>query len=141
MITSILRPALVLGLWLAVAAASVIATPAQKAWAATGWQKLTQADLTVIWWQWLYSIPASQSPVLDDTGLNANSNQPYSDLLFLAGTLSSITINDDVFGIATRLIKVKAGTALFFPLLNVKTDNVCARPSLGGNCFDAEVPK
>jgi hypothetical protein len=122
---------------LLVAVLTVITPPlSQKTYAATGWQKLTEAELTVIWWQWLYSIPASQSPAIDDTGANAYSAQPYSDLLFLAGTLSSIMINGDVVGTATRSISVKDGTALFFPLLNVETDNVCARPNLGGNCFD-----
>jgi hypothetical protein len=75
---------------------------------------------TVIWWQWLYSIPASQSPAIDDTGANAYNGQPYSDLLFLAGTLSSIEVSGDLLGIATRSISVKEGTALFFRSLTLR---------------------
>jgi hypothetical protein len=117
---------------LAFVVVSVVTPLSQKTYAATGWQKLTQAELTVIWWQWLYSIPASQSPAIDDTGANAYNGQPYSDLLFLAGTLSSIEVSGDVLGIATRSISVKEGTALFFPLINIETDNVFLRPKLGG---------
>src|ERR1700747_1536443 len=74
---------------LAVAVSTVIAASSQNAYAATGWQKLTQDELTVVGWQWLLGIPASENPVLDDTGANAYSGQPYSDLLFLAGTFNS----------------------------------------------------
>jgi hypothetical protein len=110
---------------LAVAVSTVIAPPSHKAYAAPGWQKLTQAELTVVWWQWLYSIPASENPLLDDTGADAYNGQPYSDLLFLAGSAS---------GTVTRNISVKQGTALFFPLVNIEWDNECGRPNLGGNC-------
>jgi hypothetical protein len=127
---------------LAVAVSTVIAPPCQKAFAASSWQKLSQAELTVIWWQWLYSIPASQSPAIDHTGANAYNGQPYSDLLFLVGTLTSTDLpNGDVLSSETRSIKVKQGTALFFPLLNDEFDNVCARPSLGGNCLVPPMPK
>jgi hypothetical protein len=92
-----------------------------------------------VWWQWLYSIPASESPVLDDTGANAYSGQPYSDLLFLGGTfIVNQLANGDVLGKVTLSISVNSGTALFFPLLNTEYDNVCFRPSLGGNCYGAQ---
>jgi hypothetical protein len=103
---------------------SVITPPSEKAYAANSWQKLSQAELTVIWWQWLYSIPASQSPALDDTGANAYNGQPFSDLLFLTGTLSSTEVNGDVLGIATRSVSVKQGTALFFPIINDEFDTL-----------------
>src|SRR6516165_2343878 len=86
---------------LAFMAVLVITPPSEKAYAANSWQKLSQAELTVIWWQWLYSIPASQSPALDDTGANAYNGQPYSDLLFLTGTLTSTEVSGDVLGHAT----------------------------------------
>jgi hypothetical protein len=82
---------------------------------------LSQAELTVIWWQWVYSIPASDNPLLDDTGASAYVGQPYSDLLFPAGSF---------LGPVTRNISVKQGTALFFPLVNIEWDNVCNRPRL-----------
>jgi len=37
---------------LAVGAMSINGPLSQKAYAATGWQKLSQSELTVIWWQW-----------------------------------------------------------------------------------------
>jgi hypothetical protein len=119
---------------LAVLAMSNVGPPSQRAYASASWQKLTQAELTVIWWQWLYRVPASQSATFDDTGANAYNGQPYSDLLFLTGTLSSTVVGGDVLGSAMRSINVKQGTALFFPLLNDEFDNVCGRPSLGGDC-------
>jgi len=115
---------------LAFMAVLVITPPSEKAYAANSWQKLSQAELTVIWWQWLYSIPASQSPALDDTGANAYNGQPYSDLLFLTGTLTSTMVGGDVLSIETRSISVRQGIALFFPLINDEFDNVCARPRL-----------
>ena len=115
---------------LAVGAMSINGPLSQKAYAATGWQKLSQSELTVIWWQWTYSVPASQNPALDDTGANAYNGQPYSDLLFLTGTLSSTEVSGDVLGHATRSINVKQGTALFFPIINDEFDNVCNRPRL-----------
>src|SRR5262249_9511515 len=75
---------------------------------------------------------------------NAYVGQPYSDLLFLGGTFTTTTTNCDptmtncdVLGEVTRSISVKQGTALFFPIINTEVDNVCSRPNLGGNCFNA----
>jgi hypothetical protein len=105
----------------------------------TPWRNLTQAQLTAVWWQWAFSVPVSASPLFDDTGVNAYNGQPYSDLLFLAGTFIVQQLqNGDALGTVTRSITVKKGTAFFFPLLNSEFDNVCARPNLGGNCFGAE---
>ncbi len=102
----------------------------------TPWQNLTPSKLSAVHWQWLFSVPASQSPVNDPTGHNAFNGQPYSDLVFLAGTFAvQQLINGDVLGQVTRAISVKQGTALFYPLLDAEVDNVCARPNLGGNCF------
>ena len=36
---------------------------------------MTYADWGARWWKWLYGIPASVSPVLDDTGANAAQGQ------------------------------------------------------------------
>jgi len=105
----------------------------------TPWRTMTLAKLTAVWWQWSLGIPVSISPFFDDTGAHAYSGQPYSDLLFLAGTFSiSETSTGDQVGEVTRSITVKRGTALFFPLLNTEADNVCVKPHLGGNCFEQE---
>jgi hypothetical protein len=132
--------ALSMALGLSMAVAAVFVPLSQKAHAAstpTTCQNLTGSKLTAVWWQWLFSVPASLSPVIDATGAHAYNGQPCSDLLFLAGTFTITQLaNGDVLGEVTRTISVKQGTALFFPLINAELDNVCARPSLGGKtCF------
>jgi len=49
---------------------------------------LTLSQLTAVWWQWVLSIPVSDSPLVDETGAHAYSGQPYADLLFLCGTFT-----------------------------------------------------
>jgi len=80
--------------------------------------------LTAVWWQWLYSVPLDESPVVDATGANAFENQPFDDLIFLCGTYTATNVGNDVHGTATRSITVERGTAFFFPLINVEWDNV-----------------
>jgi len=69
------------------------------------------AELTAMWWQWALGIPASQNPLLDETGEFAGVGQPYkgSKVFFLAGLLGS--------GAAERSITVPEGTTFFFPLV------------------------
>jgi hypothetical protein len=131
--------------WAIVAAAAVtmvwaFSPPLQNAHAQsthTPWQHLTLSQLTAVWWQWAFSIPVSQSPWYDSTGAHAYSGQPYSDLLFLAGTFVLEPLaNGDVVGEVTRSLSVKQGTAFFFPLLNTETDNTCGTPHLAGPCFE-----
>jgi hypothetical protein len=116
-----------------------------RAAAPGGWQSLTETELTAVWWQWALGIPASTSPLFDSTGANAYVNQPFSGLLFLAGTFAVQELNDDVVGIVTRDITVIQGTALFFPLINTEYDEVCYLPGhFGGNCLglsDFPAPK
>jgi len=86
-----------------------------------------------VWWQWALGVQVSQSPLFDQTGVNAYNGQPYSDLLFLGGTfIVTQAQNGDVLGQATRSIAIRRGTALFFPLLNGEWDNVGFTPHLGG---------
>jgi hypothetical protein len=82
------------------------------------------SDLTVLWWQWIYSVPLSESPGFDPSGANAFENQPFDDLIFLAGTFTQQNVGNDVHGTATRRITVDSGTAFFFPLINTEWDNV-----------------
>ena len=110
--------------------------PARAASTQTPWQNLTPSKLTAVWWQWVFSVPVINSPLYDETGANAYSRQPYSNLLFLAGTFSIQQLqNGDLKGEVTRSINVKRGIAFFFPLINTEWDNICGRPNLGGNCF------
>lgn len=116
-----------------VASLIAVAVPASKvqAQALPNWQQLTQDKLSAVWWQWALGTPASKSPFYDDTGVNALFNQPYADLVFLAGTFSLTGLqNGDVLGKVTRSLSIRQGTALFFPLLNSEADNVCGTPRL-----------
>jgi len=119
---------------LAIAAAPVFAPLSQKAHADPTpplWQNLTQSQLTAAWWQWLYAIPASKSPVFDATGANAYNGQPFSRLFFLAGTFTTGPVNGNIVGQVTRKINVEQGTAFFFPLINFEADNIGCTPALG----------
>jgi len=72
------------------------------------------------WWQWAYSIPVADNPLFDETGAKAGTAQS-GPVYFLAGVIN-------VSGTAERTITVPAGKALFFPILNVETDNVGVDP-------------
>jgi hypothetical protein len=112
----------------AVVSLVLFSTPVEKAQAAsinTPWQKMTPAQLSAVWWQWALGQQTTNSPLFDDTGADAYVGQPYSDLLFLCGTISIQNLADgDVLGEVTRTITVKQGTAIFLPLLNNEWDNV-----------------
>jgi hypothetical protein len=71
------------------------------------------AELTAMWWQWVLGIPASESPLGDQTGEFAGVGQPYkgNKAFFLVGVSGS--------GSVERSITVPQGTAFFFPLVNV----------------------
>jgi hypothetical protein len=66
-------------------------------------------NLTAEWWQWEYSIPTPENPMLDPTGENCVVGQRGSTW-FLAGTIGG--------GAATRTCSVPAGVKLFFPIAN-----------------------
>jgi len=106
----------------------------------TPWRNLSLSQMTAVWWQWAFSLQVSVSPQFDPTGANAYSGQPYSDLLFLTGTITVNQPNGDILGQATRSITVKPGTALFFPLINNEWDNTCGSKHLGGPCSPGKFP-
>jgi hypothetical protein len=116
----------------AVVSLVLFCAPAEKAQAksdSSPWQKMTPADLTAIWWEWALGQQTTNSPLFDDTGADAYVGQPYSDLLFLCGTISIQQLqNGDVEGTVTRAIIVKQGSAIFFPLLNNEWDKVGFAP-------------
>jgi hypothetical protein len=65
-------------------------------------------EWTAAWWQWVYSIPAGQNPVQDQTGeLSAVGQQ--GPVYFLAGNFGGVTV---------RECTVPAGKSILFPLLN-----------------------
>src|SRR5262245_59764128 len=88
-------------------------------------------NLTARWWQWVYAQPAvdtggtNTNPVLDTTGAHATAGQehgigPGNKFFFLPGTFG---------GDVTRTVTVPRGKALFFPLLNIETDNAVDPPT------------
>src|SRR3954471_18333499 len=59
----------------------------------------TTSELTAKWWRWVYSIPASENPLTDETGAFADTDQPFEKVFFLVGVAN-------VSGTATRTITV-----------------------------------
>lgn len=136
----------VVAIALAVALAAVLSPQSQKAQAAstqTPWRNLTPSKLTAVWWQWALGVPTPRSPLLDETGANAYSDQPYSDLVFLGGTFIVTGLpTGDVIGSEDRDISVRQNAALFFPLINTEYDNIGCTPHLaapGIGCLFAHV--
>lgn len=73
---------------------------------------LSYGQWSELWWQWAFSVPASTSPLIDETGAWALTNQPAGDTWFLAGV--GFTSATDV----ARTITIPHGKGLFMPLLN-----------------------
>lgn len=74
----------------------------------------TYAQWAETWWQWAYSIPAEENPLLDTTGDMGDEGQT-GPVWFLAGVWNES-------GIAERTLTVPAGKALFFPIINGEWD-------------------
>lgn len=73
------------------------------------------ADWNAAWWQWYYRAPGTTHPVTDPTGKYCGVSQDAaSPVFFLAGTSG---------GVAKRACTIPANKALFFPLLNIASDN------------------
>jgi hypothetical protein len=72
------------------------------------------------WWQWAFSIPASENPLLDETGEKCATAQ-RGPVWFLAGVTR-------IRGVNTRHCAVPEGTALFLPALTVEKDNSGVAP-------------
>jgi hypothetical protein len=100
------------------------------------------ANLTADWWQWIYSLPATDvngtntNPLLDSTGAYAAAGQkhgsgPAGKYFFLAGNIG---------GDMVRNVTVPADKALFFPVINYEADNaVPANPD--GSLVNKKVPE
>jgi hypothetical protein len=89
-------------------------------------------NLTALWWKWVYAQPAvvdvngvNSFPILDTTGAYAAAGQengigPANKYFFLAGTFGGDPV--------TRTVTVPQGKALFFPVINIETDNAVPNP-------------
>lgn len=82
---------------------------------------LTYGEWSARQWQWLFSMPADEHPLTDTAPAETNQS---GKVWFLGGTFTSTEIGGVVVGQADRTITVPAGTALFFPILDVESSDV-----------------
>jgi hypothetical protein len=73
---------------------------------------LTYGQWSTKWWQWIVSIPSSNSPITDTTGQNCAVGQ-QGIVWFLAGTTGN-PINNPVM----RTCTIPSGQAILFPIIN-----------------------
>jgi len=64
-------------------------------------------SLGIKWWNWLFSIPPSKNPILDDNPCNVKQSEAF---FYLIGTLG---------GSAERDCTIPKGKSIFFPIINV----------------------
>ena len=69
---------------------------------------------TTRWWRWFLSIPRVNSPAINVTDENSWIDQPDPNVLFLASTIG---------GKVERTVRVRAGKAVLFPVINVTISN------------------
>jgi hypothetical protein len=67
------------------------------------------------WWQWAWSMPVTENPLLDETGAWAANGQS-GPVWFLAGMTWSY--GEPAQHSAVRTVTIPAGKALFFPIAN-----------------------
>lgn len=80
--------------------------------------KLGYEELLAKWSQWTLSFPASADPAADTAPQESNQSGP---VWFLAGLHASAAAGGS--GTVSRQITIPPGTALFFPVLSVWSDN------------------
>ncbi len=88
-----------------------------------GWAKpygTTITEWTQKWWQWAFSIPFTQNPMVDTTGANAGLNQS-GPVWFLAGTAGGDPVERD--------ITIPVGKAILIPIVNYLNDFPCPDPN------------
>jgi hypothetical protein len=74
-------------------------------------------EWTERWWQWFFSMPKLNNPILDTTGQHAGKNQPYKDVLFLAGKVA-----DNQKTVPNRICEIPTGRAVLFPVVNCEAN-------------------
>jgi hypothetical protein len=80
---------------------------------------LTYGEWTVIWWQWVLSVPTSINPLTDQTGQHWNTAQPSSDVYFLVGNIGAIHKS-----FPHRNIKIESGRSILLPVLNCEANSL-----------------
>ncbi len=84
---------------------------------------MTYGDWAAAWWQYVFSVPSPDNPILDTTGEKCDEQQSTCPVFFLVGAFG---------GSVTRNCTVPAGKAIFFPILNFECDTL-SPPTRGGN--------
>jgi hypothetical protein len=74
---------------------------------------LTYGEWTAKWWQWAYSMPEEDSPIVDENGRNCANNQS-GPVWFLAGTGG---------GAVTRECTIPSDKGILIPIINVECDS------------------
>jgi hypothetical protein len=77
----------------------------------------TYGQWTVRWWQWFFSVPKSESPIVDTTGEHADADQQFSSVFFLAGKLPG---KDRI--LPNRTCKISEDRAILFPIINCEAN-------------------
>jgi len=91
---------------------------------------VTQAELSVRWWQWVANTRTNQDPTSDLTGAAAaGGDQGY--VFFLSGAGTSDPVH--------RTVTVPEGRVLFFPLVNAEDDNTAPPGQPPGNLTVAQL--
>jgi hypothetical protein len=78
----------------------------------------TYGEWNASWWQWFFSVPASENPGLATSSAVDCRVGQSGNVWFLAGSYQSS-------GSFTRSCTIPAGKALVIPVLNANEDNVC----------------
>lgn len=81
---------------------------------------LTYGQWTVKWWQWIWSIPDSNSPLKDIDGKNATINQPEKDVFFLCGTWAT----EKMINIPNRSVSIPSNRSILFPIINCEANPI-----------------
>jgi hypothetical protein len=82
-------------------------------------QQQNYGQLGTSWWKWVLAIPASQNPLLDQTGADCAIGQ-NGGIWYLAGTTG---------GSVTRSCTIPSRKAIFFPIVNANNDYPCPDPN------------
>jgi hypothetical protein len=90
------------------------------------------AQLSVKWWQWAYSIPASDNPLSfakTQDGATCATGQS-GDTWFLGGLFTAPGEKFPNGGLVKRTCNVPAGKSIFFPIFNAECSTVECNPPL-----------
>ena len=87
----------------------------------------TYGQWTVRWWQWFFSVPKSENPIADITGVRADADQKFSNVFFLAGKLPG---EDRI--LPKRTCKISEDMAILFPIINCEA-NALEYPELNSD--------